>query len=432
MRPERRCSVTAYAMVSSEADRAAQLGSQAMDHQHTAPLFLDRLEPSGTARALERLSFASRAHDESWLQELIYRFPQSLPVAEIEPAFGSLVSVCRELPTSVGSVDNVYITENGNLAIAECKLWKNPQARREVVTQILDYAHSMARWSYKDLEDAVQRRLGLEGKKLDGGLFSLASDNTDMEEHVFCDAVSRNLRLGRMLLLLVGDGIREGVETLSKYLQEHAGFHFTLGIVEMAVFKMPDHGFLVHPRILARTVHIERGIVRIDDSRISVEPMPKTGVTQPRTISEDQLREKLKQDMPDVSAALERAEKQVRDLDVFVEAATKSLVFRWSGPDDVDYALAGVGSDGTLRTMFVNYKPNQIGKVDLSHEYLAKVAALMGKRLVPGDDPKGWRVTEIDGGRPPAIDLLSRPDEWLEIIRWYTSELSSALTEASK
>jgi hypothetical protein len=401
-------------------------------HQHTTPLYIDRLEPSGTARALDRLSLASKAHDEAWLQELIFRFPQVLPVAEIEPAFGSLVSVCRELPTSAGSIDNLYVTENGNLAIAECKLWKNPQARREVVAQIIDYAHSMAKWSYDDLEDAVRHGLRPDGEKVDGGLFSLVSDETEMEERDFCDAVSRNLRLGRVLLLLVGDGIREGVETLAEYLQKNAGFHFALGIVEMGVFKLPDRGFLVQPRILVRTGNIERGIVRLDDSRVSIDPMPRNISAQPRTISEEQLREKLKQDVPAVAAALERVEKEARDLGVMIEAAPKSLMFRWTGPDDVDYALGGIASDGTLRTMSINFKPDQIGKVDLAHEYLAKIAALMEKKLLPGEHPKGWRVVGNDGKRPPAIDLLSRSDEWLEIIRWYTSELSSAINETSQ
>jgi hypothetical protein len=83
--------------------------------------------------------------------------------------------------------------------------------------------------------------------------------------------------------------------------------------------------------------------------------------------------------------------------------------------------------------MSVNFKPDRLGKVDLAHEYLAKVAALMERKLLPGEHPKGWRVAGNDGKRrPAAIDLLSRSDKWLEIIRWYTSELSSAIDETSK
>jgi hypothetical protein len=136
-------------------------------YQHGAPLFIDSLEASGTALALDRLPLVRRepattSHDEAWLQKLIYRFPQLLPVSEIEPGFGSLMPVCMELPTPAGYADNLYITETGNLALAECKLWRNPEARREVITQIIDYAHTLANWSYDELERAVRH-----GKTLD-------------------------------------------------------------------------------------------------------------------------------------------------------------------------------------------------------------------------------------------------------------------------
>jgi hypothetical protein len=400
--------------------------------QHTTPLFIDRLEQSGTVRALDKLSFDSRAHDEAWLQTLIYRFPQLLPVAEIEPAFGSLVSVCMELPTPVGSVDNLYITENGNLAIAECKLWKNPQARREVVAQIIDYAHSMAKWSYEDLESATRSGIRPDDERVSVGLFSLVSDESDMDERDFVDALSRNLRLGRVLLLLVGDGIREGVETLAEYLQMHAGFHFAFGIVEINVFSFPPHGFLVQPRILARTVNIERGIVQLADDRVVVMPPPTSKSTRASGISEEQLREKLTQNAPLVAAELARFEEAAEKLGLVVEAARQSLQVRWTGPDEVNYTLGGIRTNGDLTTMSVNYGPDRIGKVELAHEYLSKVAALMGMNVRQGEHAKGWRIVGNNNERPPAIDLLSRSHDWLDIIRWYTTELRSTIEAQSK
>jgi len=250
-----------------------------------------------------------------------------------------------------------------------------------------------------------------------------------MHEEGFIDAVSRNLRLGRLLLLVVGEGIREGVETLAEYLQMHAGFHFTLGIIEMAVFRFPPHGFLVQPRMLARTVTIERGIVRLGDGQVSIEPPPK--VDSGQTMSDRELRENLQKFAPQVSAALERFEEEAREFGVFVDATPKSLWIRWRGPDDVDYALGGITPEGELRTMLVNYQPDRIGKVNLAHEYLAKIAALIGKSLRRGENAKGWRVEEDKNKRPKAIDLLSRSSEWLEIIRWYTTELRSAIEAQS-
>ena len=240
--------------------------------QYVSPLFIDRLDETGTARLLDPLGFdrGEIQHDEAWLQKLIFRFPQLLPVHEIEPGFSTIVPVCLELPTPAGNVDNLYITESGDLVIAECKLWRNPQARREVVAQVIDYAHGMSAWTYQDLEDAVRKSAVVDREKPPTTLYELIGEAAGIDEAGFVDAVSRNLRLGRMLLLIVGDGIREGVESLSGFLQMHAGFHFTLGIVEMPVFRLPHGGLIVQPRVLARTVNIERGIVKVAEGHPAI------------------------------------------------------------------------------------------------------------------------------------------------------------------
>jgi hypothetical protein len=149
--------------------------------QHTTPMIVDRLDMPGAARALERVGFDSPKHKEDFIQTLIYHAPQLLPVREIEPAFGSLLSVCTELPTPAGSIDNLYVTETGNLAIAECKLWRNPEARHQVVAQIIDYAHSMAAWSYDELQDAIRSAKTPDGNKIDVSLFSLVSEDSELD-----------------------------------------------------------------------------------------------------------------------------------------------------------------------------------------------------------------------------------------------------------
>ena len=114
-----------------------------------------------------------------------------------------------------------------------------------------------------------------------------------------------------------------------------------------------------------------------------------------------------------------------------VEAAPKSLQVRWRGPDEVGYALAGITPEGKLKTRNVNWKPDDIGRVDLAHEYLGKVARLIGGKVRELENPRSWYVVEKAGKFPDAIELLSRQDEWLEIVRWYMGELSKAIEEQS-
>jgi hypothetical protein len=102
-----------------------------------------------------------------------------------------------------------------------------------------------------------------------------AADPT-VDEMQFNDSLTGNLRRGRFLLLIVGDGIREGVEAIAEYLQAHAGLHFSLGLVELPIYVLPDGGRLVVPRVLARTTVITRTVVAIPDGYVLQETQDET------------------------------------------------------------------------------------------------------------------------------------------------------------
>ena len=84
-------------------------------------------------------------------------------------------------------------------------------------------------------------------------------------ETQFNDNLTANLRRGRFLLLIVGDGIREGTEAIADYLQAHAGLHFSLGLIELPFYALPDGSRLVAPRVLARTAVVTRTVVQMPD-----------------------------------------------------------------------------------------------------------------------------------------------------------------------
>jgi len=116
-----------------------------MPRQHSKPYIVK----DSTTHALETTEYR---FNEAWLRDFIFTHPQVLPVDEIEPVFSSLIPVCTDLPTRSGPVDILFVNEAGLLTIVECKLWKNPEARRMVIGQILDYQKDISRWSYDDLQ----------------------------------------------------------------------------------------------------------------------------------------------------------------------------------------------------------------------------------------------------------------------------------------
>lgn len=244
-----------------------------MSSAYAAPLLITA---EGSAEALKRLPLSgpesSAAYSESWLQDLLFRFPSVLPIAEIDDSFSDLIPICREMNTPAGPVDVLYVTPNGRPVVVEAKLWRNPEARRKVVGQVLDYAKELGRFNFDSLDAAVRAvRRSMEREEPPRGLVDLVKAKVpDLDEARFCDSLIRNLRRGDMLLLIVGDGIREGVGAIADFLESHGTLHFSFGLVELAVYQMPKGARLVQPRILAQSEIIRRVIVELIDGSMTV------------------------------------------------------------------------------------------------------------------------------------------------------------------
>lgn len=401
-------------------------------------LIVNGLDESASVTRLERLNFADRdeRHNESWIQSLIHAHPQVLPITELEPAFSDTVSICRELPLPDGFLDNLLVTPRGEIVLVECKLWRNPQARREVVAQIIEYAQCLAKWSYEEFDNAVRKATG-RGSEQGVALYDLVAAQSDaIEEEDFVDAVARNLSLGRFLLIVAGDGIQEGVERLKDYLEQHAGFHFTLALVELCVHSLPDGGYLVTPQIMARTLNIERAIVRIENGKAVVLPVERqqnatSHATQAHSISEAQLFEALERHDPSVPRRLRAFAERLDDLGVKLEMASKSLVVRWRNGVGDQLNLGGITETGEYYSEYANWAPDKIGRVELAHQYQDRIAEIVGGHVRKTNTPYSWYVV-VDGTQKPRIgSLLDREEEWERAARSLITGFEDALaTEA--
>lgn len=418
--------------------------SQKRSYQYARPMVVSSLEAQATAQTLTRVQLApgnkglGANYDEAWLQRLLHRHADSLPVAEIEPGFGRIIAVGMELPTPAGFVDNLFVTPEGNLVVVECKLWQNPGARRRVLAQIIDYAQSMLKWRYEDFDKAIGRSVGTDGRPVAKSLIDVIREATgdpdSVDEPSFIDAVQKNLRLGRMLLLVVGDGIHEGTESLADYLQQHAGFHFTLGLVETAIYVLPSGGYLVQPRVLARTLNIERGVVTIEtgsgDTRPVVVAQPHTDQNaRAMSLTEETFFQKLEEIDPRAASALKKflEMERTRGLGVFLDVGARSGMLRWESPQGKLYSLGGINLHGQLTTYSVGWVPNLIGHVGLGPDYLDDLSKLIGGQVKKTPKQEQWYV--VKGGMttlPRAIDALDRADEWLDYIARFQKRISDA------
>ncbi|MHC1731947.1 MAG: hypothetical protein AB9888_07980 [Bacteroidales bacterium] len=242
---------------------------------------------------LERIPLTQGEFQEEWLQKLLQNSPQLLPVAEIDSIYAPLVCIGKEVPTAVGYIDNLYISPKGYITIVETKLWRNPQARREVVGQIIDYAKELKRFTYEELDKSVRNYYKKYfGKEL--GLFESMVEQQLLDqddEALFVDLVAKNLSNARFLLLIVGDGIRDSVWRMTEFLNSTPNMLYNMALVELEVYKLTGEDKLVVPNLLMKTQTVERGVFRFEHGVVipvtSVETEVEETNNKPKNINKE-------------------------------------------------------------------------------------------------------------------------------------------------
>jgi len=365
-----------------------------MARMHSVPFLVS----SDTARTqLQRIHLGVGNHDESWLQALIHQHPEILPIADIEPGFGDLYSVGREIPCAHGTIDNLFITPDGEIVLVETKLWRNAQMRREVVAQTLDYIAALTNMGYEAFEAAIMRGQGAPLR-----LYDIVADRADvLDEAQFIDAVSLNLQRGRLLAIVLGDGIRTETESLSDLLQSHAGAHFTFALVELATWQNTKNGdILAIPATLMRTVMIERGIVRFEPGTSpKVEPAPRTENAPRQTISMGDFWEAMSTRDPALPDAIRAFLSDLEPFGVYPDLKA-SLNLKADLPDrDKPVNFGYISKNGQF---WLNPAAWSLPE-NIWTAYFEAVAAMVGGRVI--NEP-GTRYVAVNGRSAPRIDQL--------------------------
>lgn len=381
---------------------------------------------------LERVPLNEKLFQENWLQKLIHKNPQVLPIDEIESGFAPLISLGREISTSVGYIDNLYISPNGYLTIVETKLWRNPEAKREVVGQIIDYAKELTTWTFSKLNESIKVSNQLFNNNSKGIIdlikeFDLIDEN---QEQIIIDNIDRNLKRGRLLLLIVGDGIRESVEEMVDYLSNTPQIQFTLGLVELQVYKNPntETDLIVIPNLITRTREITRAIIKIENSSQNNQVVVETDFKEEKqktnytrtTISEDDFFEQLKQNTD--SESVEFAKEILatsKERGFYIEWSTGSFVAKLLDPNGSGQKISLYVAD-RKGLFYIGWSSAQLEKIGLSkqpsYDFAEKTAKIVGLKV----DPKykhNWNKYMTIKEMKPKFDLfMNEVDIFVESI----------------
>jgi hypothetical protein len=154
---------------------------------------------------------------EDQLQAMISEFPELLPGVSADSF------VCREFNTDSGPIDNVIInSKDGSITLVECKLARNPEVRRKIIGQIIDYAASISKLSFEEFHQRWQDRGGanLTSVETAKGPLSLG--------------VTNNLEGSRFTLLLAVDEINEPLKDMVILVNKKTDATFRVALIELA------------------------------------------------------------------------------------------------------------------------------------------------------------------------------------------------------
>jgi hypothetical protein len=237
------------------------------NRQYVSPLVIRGRGADEKVTKLHRISHDEHKRDEIWFQEKLFQHPELLPAAEIEPAFHGLKAVAKELPVGPNSADLLFINPDGCIALVETKLFRNPEAKREVIAQVIDYASELSGWTYEQFVQAIKRANKSTAEDPLIEIMRESAKDARFDERGFKQRVNANLRLGQILLLIVGDDIRDEAQRMAEFIHRTPHLHFTLGLIEIALFREEgdDTGsLLVQPRVFALTRLDIRAVIKFE------------------------------------------------------------------------------------------------------------------------------------------------------------------------
>jgi hypothetical protein len=172
----------------------------------------------------ERCSAQDLGLKESWFRDAIFESPE-LVIGACRAAGltdDEWYAWRKEFQTDVGSIDVLLVSSQGRVAVVETKLASNPELRRRVLAQVLDYLAHLPGEFRDSMPDVPKDE---NGKPV--------AETDDIRE-----AVSQ----GDVLVIIASDECDPRVAKLSRnLLADHLVKQWDLALVDLALYR-PCHG----------------------------------------------------------------------------------------------------------------------------------------------------------------------------------------------
>ena len=399
-----------------------------LNRQYASPLVINKRGDEESVSRLQPVPREDQAFGEQWFRDKLFDHPYLLPANEIEPAFHSLEAVAKELPVAGNYADLLFANPDGCIALVETKLFRNPQAKREVLAQTIEYASTLSGWTYSQLAQAIKQANKTTDTDPLLEIVRKSVQDGSLDERRFIERVSRNLQLGRILLLIVGDQIRDQLEQMIDFIHRTPHLHFTLGLIEMALFKDNDsERIFVQPRVVAQTQLDLRAVIEIklpEGATMSTEVKPeKPGTTARTSISERQFFEELGKISPPAVELVKWATAEAPQHQLAVDWGAAGPILKYVDERGEEFNFGQLAWDGKFWVSFWLPRFRKLGLPEhIATDYLDEIV-----RLVPGSgrQERGFQKklkTEVivfpKGSKEtlPLAELAPQKEKWFEAI----------------
>lgn len=273
----------------------------------------------------ERCSAEDLGLKESWFRDAIFESPELV------------IGACRaagltddewypwrkEFQTDVGPIDVLLVSSQGRVAVVETKLASNPELRRRVLAQVLDYLAHLPT-EFRDLMPDVP-------------------EDESGEPVAEADDIREAVSQGDVLVIIASDECNPRVAKLSRnLLADHLVKHWDLALVDLALYR-PRHGapgkYVIVSNVRNLVESEPRQVVRV----VVQGENPSARVEVERVVGDEVEPGRQKWDEKRFFENLEGGEapQQVRDLATNV----RELASRF--PESVTLAW-GTGKDGSM------------------------------------------------------------------------------------
>ena len=228
----------------------------------------------GTIEPLEEKAFAL----EDELQTLIAKHPELLDGEQMRPGDPRrwlLISREKGIAQAAGegarwALDHLLVDQDARPTLAEVKRGWNPEIRRTIVGQLLEYAaHASETWKAAELRETFERIAEEGGTDPQEELDRLLQKGAEADADAFWDEVERNLDANRLRLLFISDRIPDELARVVTFLNEQMPDIEVLA-VEIKRFQGESNQTLV-PRVVGRTTRRTTSSRRRGGSRLTRE-----------------------------------------------------------------------------------------------------------------------------------------------------------------